>query len=134
MKHHELNIRVYYEDTDAAGIVYYANYLKFAERGRTEHLRSLGFENKSLRENEGLAFVVRHIEADFYAPATLDDCLTVETEVIGLKNASFVMKQGIFCENKHLFDMKLVLVCVNKAGKPVKLPENMQNSLIQCRG
>lgn len=125
---------MYYEDTDAAGIVYYANYLKFAERGRTEYLRSLGFENKSLRESEGVVFVVRHIEADFYASATLDDHLIVKTEVTELKNASFVMKQGVFCEDKRLFDMNVVLVCVNKAGKPVKLPENLQNALMECKG
>lgn len=129
---HKLNLRVYYEDTDAAGIVFYANYLKFAERGRTEFLRSVGFENKSLMDSEKVVFVVRHIEADYYKPAELDDELIVETSVTCTKNASFVMQQDIFCRKKCIFAMKVTLVSVNTEGKPVKLPDNLKHSL--CSG
>jgi acyl-CoA thioester hydrolase len=79
---HEIECRVYYEDTDAAGIVFYANYLKFAERGRTEYLRAHGFENRSLMTKDNLVFVVRHLDADYLAPARLDDILKVVTEVV----------------------------------------------------
>ena len=124
-----MNIRVYYEDTDAGGIVFYANYLKFAERGRTEYLRSIGFENTSLEAEHGMLFVVRHVEADYLASARLDDELTVETEIIELKNASFVMKQVVFCHQKPIFTMKVVLVAVNNDKKPVKLPEKLKDAL-----
>lgn len=126
---HQLDIRVYYEDTDAGGIVYYANYLKFCERGRTELLRSAGFENKPLMEREGFIFVVRHLEADYLASAYLDDILTVNTSVDLLKNASFVMKQYIFRHDVKLFEMTVTLVCVGTNGKPVRLPDNLRRAL-----
>lgn len=126
---HQHEIKVYYEDTDAGGIVYYANYLKYAERGRTEYLRSLGFENTSLEAEYGILFVVRHVEADYLASARLDDSLVLETEVIELKNASFAMKQVVFCHQKPIFKMKVVLVAVNNDKKPVKLPEKLKDSL-----
>lgn len=126
---HQLDIRVYYEDTDAGGIVYYANYLKFCERGRTELLRSAGFENKPLMEREGFIFVVRHLEADYLASAYLDDILTVNTSVDLLKNASFVMKQSIFRHDVKLFEMTVTLVCVGTNGKPVRLPDNLRRAL-----
>jgi len=124
-----MDIRVYYEDTDAGGIVYYANYLKFCERGRTELLRSAGFENKPLMEREGFIFVVRHLEADYLASAYLDDILRVDTSVEKLKNASFVMKQSIFRHDTRLFEMLVTLVCVGTNGKPIRLPENLREAL-----
>lgn len=134
MTHHNLEIRVYYEDTDAGGIVYYANYLKFCERSRTELLRSAGFENKPLMEREGFIFVVRHLEADYIASAYLDDVLTVKTSVETVKNASFIMKQTIFChrndEDKKLFEMDVTLVCVGTNGKPVRLTDELRKALI----
>lgn len=126
---HRLPIRVYYEDTDAGGIVYYANYLKYAERGRTEFLRALGFENSTLKEREGLIFVVRHLEADYLKPARLDDELLLETAVSEIKNASFSMKQSIFCRNQLIFSMDVILVSVDGAGRPAKLPESLKTAL-----
>ncbi len=125
----EIQMRVYYEDTDAGGIVYYANYFKFAERGRTEFLRSRGFANTSLRETEGLIFVVAHLEADYRSPARLDDLLTVRTQVSELGNASFTMKQGVFCGEKPLCDMSVTLACVNMQGRSMRLPDNLRTIL-----
>ena len=133
---HNLDIRVYYEDTDAGGIVYYANYLKFCERGRTELLRSAGFENKPLMEREGFIFVVRHLEADYLASAYLDDMLKMETVVETVKNASFVMKQTIFrrtseAQEQKIFHMDVTLVCVGTNGKPVRIPDNLKEALLK---
>lgn len=127
---HSMDIRVYYEDTDAGGIVYYANYLKFCERSRTELLRSAGFENKPLMEREGFMFVVRHLEADYMASAYLDDIVTVKTSVETVKNASFIMKQTIFRHDQMLFQMDVTLVCVGTNGKPVRLTDELREALI----
>lgn len=129
MTAHNINIRVYYEDTDAGGIVFYANYLKFAERGRTEYLRNLGFENKSLMDKQGVIFVVRKIEADYLAPAYLDDMLRMETGVTEMKNASFKMKQSLFRHNELIFSVDVILVCVDRAGKPVRLPDGLRTAM-----
>lgn len=127
MKEHSLDIRIYYEDTDAAGLVYYANYLKFAERGRTELLRSAGLENKSLAEREGIAFVVRHIEADYIKPATLDDLLTLKTEILQLKNASVLMKQSLYIKSELIFLLNVRLACIDaRSFKPVALNETIK--------
>jgi acyl-CoA thioester hydrolase len=128
---HNVQIRVYYEDTDAGGIVYYANYLKFCERGRTECLRSLGFENKSLMDNEGVLFVVHHIEADYARPARLDDLLTVETAVADARNAGFTMKQEIRRGGDVIFNMAVDLACISKEGRPVRLPAAVRKALEQ---
>src|SRR5260370_29070138 len=81
---HRMPLRVYYEDTDAAGMVYHANYLKFAERGRSEMLRSLGFPHRKLGKEEGVGFAVRRAVVDYVAPARLEDALTVETTLAGI--------------------------------------------------
>lgn len=128
---HRINFRIYYEDTDAGGIVYYANYLRFAERGRSEYLRDLQLENRRLMQDKGFLFVVRHIEADYLYPARLDDEITVETCVSAVKNASFIMKQSIFCHDRLLFTMDVVLACVDLDGKLAKLPEFLQEILRQ---
>jgi acyl-CoA thioester hydrolase len=124
---HSIPVRVYFEDTDAGGVVFYANYLKFAERGRTELLRFLGFENKSLLDRQGLAFVVRHIEADYFKPALLDDELEMRTEVLHLKNASIVMKQSLFRHDLMLFSCTVTMVCVDiKKLLPTRLPDDLR--------
>ena len=87
MTAHELPVRVYYEDTDAAGIVYHANYLKFAERGRTEFLRSVGFDHRVLADAHGLVFAVARCVTDFVTPARLDDLLLVRTRVAAVRGA-----------------------------------------------
>ncbi len=127
---HETQIRVYYEDTDAAGVVYYANYLKFAERGRTELLRSAGLENKSLAERQGIAFVVRHIEADYFRPAHLDDLLSLKTSIFQLKNASVLMKQSLHHKSDLIFSLNVQLACVDsKSFRPAKLGDDIKNAL-----
>jgi acyl-CoA thioester hydrolase len=128
---HELTLRVYYEDTDAGDVVFYANYLKFIERGRTEWLRDHGFENTSIKDEYGIIFVVRHVEADYLQSAALDDVLTVRTELTDLKNASFVMNQSIYCDDALIFKAKVVIVSVNQDKKPVKLPETLKDKLIR---
>ena len=87
-QHFTLPVRVYYEDTDAGGVVYYANYLKFCERARTEWLRALGVSQQALIDEQGLAFVVRSVHADYLASARLDDALTIATRVAMLRRAS----------------------------------------------
>ena len=93
---HKIPIRVYYEDTDAGGVVYHANFLKFAERGRTEFLRAVGFENTELKKNKGMIFVVRRIEVDYHKPAFLDDPLIMQSSIEAMKNPSFTMDQAVF--------------------------------------
>lgn len=125
---HNLSARVYYEDTDAGGVVYHSNHLKFAERGRTEYLRSLGFLNSGLMNDEGVLFVVRRVEADYLKPARLDDLLTVKTALQTVKNTSFLMKQDIMRGDDLLFSMNVLLVCVNKDGKPVGIPPAIKDA------
>ena len=121
---HKMEYRIYYEDTDAAGIVYYANYLKFAERARTEWLRSLGFNQSNLMEQNGFGFVVKHVEADFIAPAKLDDVIEIETILKSLNKASIDMIQLIKKEDKDLVSIRVTLACLNKQGKATRvIPE-----------
>ncbi len=124
MTHHSMDIRVYYENTDAGGVVYHANYLNFGERGRTEFLRHLGHENNELEREFGIIFVVRHIEIDYHKPAFLDDLLRLDTSIDSIKNTSFIMRQSLFNKDEMIADMKVALVCVNtNTIKPMRLPE-----------
>lgn len=127
-------VTVYYEDTDAGGVVYYANYLKFAERGRTEYLRQIGYENSRIFAENGVLFVVRHIEADYLKPARLDDRLTVQTALLAVKNSSFVMEQSIIRSEKDgdvtVFTMTVTLACVDSAGKVAPLPKELKNLFV----
>jgi acyl-CoA thioester hydrolase len=127
---HTLPIRVYYEDTDSGGVVYYANYLKYAERGRTEYLRSLGFENSKIHADHGMLFVVRRVEADYLASARLDDVLSLETSVLEVKNASFVMQQTIKRGNIVLFTAIITMVAINNDSKPAKLPADLKAAML----
>src|SRR5439155_430137 len=88
-------LRVYYEDTDASGIVYYANYLKFAERGRTEMMRVLGFAHSEIFAETGIAFTVRRLSADYRAPARLDDALTIDTSIVEIGGATLLLHQRV---------------------------------------
>lgn len=124
---HEMDIRIYYEDTDAGGIVYNANYLKFAERGRTEFLRETGFESSTLHKKTGAIFVVRHVEIDYLKPAHLDDVVTLKTSIEELKNSSFVMRQRVFKGDDLLTNMRVVLVCVAVENyQPVRIPAGVK--------
>lgn len=123
---HNCDFRVYYEDTDAGGIMYHASFIRFCERGRTEFLRNLGLSCSSLSEEDGLLFVIRHLEADYFKSANLDDLLRVESRIKTLKNTSFVMEQSIFCQDFMLFSMTVTVVCVDKTSKPVRIPEKVR--------
>lgn len=123
MTHHSIDIRIYYEDTDAGGVVYHASYLKFGERGRTEFLRHLGHQNSDLAREHGTLFLVRHIEIDYHRPALLDNLLRLETAIESMKNTSFTMRQRFFRDEELIADMRVALVCVDtNAIKPVRLP------------
>lgn len=126
---HSLPVRIYYEDTDAGGIVYHASFLRFAERGRSEFLRARNISVGDTLPDHGFHFVVRHIEIDYLAPAKLDDLLSVETSVVDLGNASFTMHQEIKRDALTVADMKVVLVCVNAAGKAVRVPDMLRHIL-----
>ncbi len=119
--------RVYYEDTDAGGIVYYANYLKFAERARTEWLRNNGIEQSKLAASEGLYFVVRNVQADFISPARLDDMIVIETCLQEAGKVRMKIEQTIKRDEKILACLEVTIVCV-KDGKPVRLPIGMKKS------
>lgn len=124
-------VRIYYEDTDAEGIVYYANYLRFAERARTEFLRHLGFfaqREKLDQKREG--FVVRRLEADYATSAVLDDYLDVSCEILELKNASVTMRQIISRADQKLFEMKINLVYLSLDKKrPIRIPAEIVEKL-----
>jgi acyl-CoA thioester hydrolase len=122
---HRLKLRVYYEDTDAAGIVYYANYLRFAERARTELVRSLGVEQEKLRRETGLVFAVRRCCADYRAPARLDDLLVVETRIARLGGASVGLDQRVCRDAQELVRLEIDIVCLGAAGRPARLPREI---------
>ncbi len=126
-----ISYRVYYEDTDAAGIVYHANYLKFAERARTEWLRLLGFEQSRLMLEEKILFPVYHIEISFLSPAKLDDLLTFEIKILELKNVSMKLRQIIKCENRKLAELDVTIACVNLEKKPTRLPKRLYEVIHQ---
>lgn len=125
-KTHAVDYRVYYEDTDALGIVYHSNYINFCERGRTEMLRDLKIPASETHEKLGIGFVIRHIDCDFLKMAKLDDLLTVHTNVLTMKNSSFIMRQTIFCQNSPVFKMDITIVCIGLNGKPTRAPEGLR--------
>lgn len=114
-------IRVYYEDVDLAGIVYYANYLKYIERARSEMVRTAGIDQSVMR-SEGLVFAVRHIEADYLKPARYDDTLQVETALRDVTPARFVMHQTVTRDGTTLFKAAVTIVCMDLSGRPRRLP------------
>jgi acyl-CoA thioester hydrolase len=123
-------VRVYYEDTDAAGMVYYANYLKFAERARTEMLRRLGIEQQRLRGETGLSFVVRRCNADYLLPARLDDDLVVATRLAGLGAATLDLDQDIRREDETLVRLALQIAAIGRKGRPQRLPPGLRAALL----
>jgi acyl-CoA thioester hydrolase len=119
-------IRIYYEDTDDGGIVYHANYLKFAERGRTEWLRALGYDHKRILAEDNLILVVRHVEIDYRAPAKLDDLLEVRTETAEWGNTSITLKQSVHRNDKLLAELKVTIVAITPDGKAVRIPPHLR--------
>lgn len=126
---HSFPVHVYYEDTDLAGIVYYANYLKFIERARTEWVRGLGIDQSRLKEDEGIVFAVRHLEADYLSPARFDDELTVETTMTSMTGVRIVLQQEVKRAGDLLFSASVTLVALNEAGLPARLPANIRQNL-----
>lgn len=120
---HKIDYRVYYEDTDAGGVVYHANFLRFAERARTEWLREVGFNQSEL----DIVFVVRNLEIEYLAPGRLDDLLTVETSLQNIGRASITLSQDFIKNDKKIALMKVVLVTVSRNDiKPVGVPEEIK--------
>ena len=119
---HRFDCRVYYEDTDLAGIVYYANYLRFIERARTEWVRTLGIDQGRLRDETGVVFAVRRVEADYLVPARFDDLLTVETAVEEVRGARILLGQTVLRDATRLFVARVTLAAVTAGGRPARLP------------
>ena len=128
---HVLPLRIYYEDTDAAGIVYYANWLRFLERGRTEMLRLLGQEHRALSEERGINWVVRRCTIDYLKPARLDETIEVVTRCGELRGASLDMIQQARRGQETLVRAELVVACMGEGGRPVRLPPPVRTALAQ---
>ncbi len=128
---HRLPIRVYYEDTDSGGVVYYANYLKYAERARTEMLREIGSEHQTMKAELGVGFVVRTCNADFQKPARLDDLLEVETEILAVRGASIQMRQSVTRANEALVILEVKLACMNLDGGAARIPEGVRTAMAE---
>ncbi len=126
---HVWPVRIYYEDTDAGGIVYYVNYLKFAERARTEMLRMTGHEQFDMLRDEGISFAVRFCQADYLAPAYLDDALEVHSTVNEVQGASMRMSQQIYREDQLLCDLRFRIAVMNRGGRPARMPKGIRNAL-----
>jgi acyl-CoA thioester hydrolase len=123
---YEHRVRVYWEDTDAGGVVYYANYLKFLERCRTEWLRSLGVDQPRLKAEQGLQFVVVNVTVDFLRPALLDDEVLVTAELLKLTGATIQFKQAIWRQDVQLIDATARVACLDSATlRPRAIPKDL---------
>ena len=118
-------LKVYYEDTDAGGVVYYANYLKFLERARTEALVTLGFNNKKIKQDFGSLIVVKSCNIEYKIPARLEDDLSIRSFVKSITKTSFFMNQFITRGEDQIVEAKIHLVFVNKDGKPTRIPDSL---------
>jgi acyl-CoA thioester hydrolase len=128
---HRYHVRVYYEDTDAGGVVYHAGYLRFAERARTEALRDLGIPHAELLEQFSLMFLVRRVEVDYLRPARIDDLLGIDTEVLAVGGASAALRQTVRGPRGDCATLRLRLACVHTDGgnKPGRLPPRWRDVL-----
>jgi acyl-CoA thioester hydrolase len=132
---HSWPIRVYYEDTDAGGVVYYANYLKFAERARTELLRAGGFDHTALMQDHGVQIVVRNCTAEYILPARLDDALEVRSRIINMGGVSFTIRQEILrpatdeARISPLVVVEVRLACIDAEFRPARLPAMLKTAL-----
>ena len=126
---HRLPLRIYYEDTDLAGIVYYANYLKFIERGRSEWVREMGVDQAAMKRDDGVVFAVRRVEADYHAPAKYDEEVVVATTVKAVTGARLIVKQTVERGGDVLFSALVTIVAINEAGAPARLPAAFRRNL-----
>ena len=127
---HELKVRVFYEDTDMAGIVYYANYLKYIERARSTMVREAGISQGQMKD-EGLVFAVHHVDATYKRPAKLDDVLTIATKVQHLSAVKMLFLQDVVRGDEVLFTSKVTVICMTTAGRPVRLPAEFRAKMQQ---
>lgn len=125
----ETGVRVYYEDTDLAGIVYYANYLKFIERARSEWVEALGIDQARLKTEAGIVFAVRRVEADYLSPARFGDRLTVTAAPVAVTGARILLDQEVRRGDDRLFVARVTLVCLTEAGTPARLPAELRARL-----
>jgi acyl-CoA thioester hydrolase len=130
-KTHVFPLRVYFEDTDAGGIVYYANYLKFAERARSEMLREVGIESSRVMVDDGVALMVKTCHVDYQKPARLDDALEVHTRITKVGGASLQGEQHIKCDGQDFVVINIKLACMALTGKPARLPKGLRSTLDQ---
>ena len=126
---HKNNVRVYYEDTDAGGVVYHANYLKYAERSRTEMLRKYKIEQEILKNDYSIRFIVKDLFIEYYKAAILDDYLTIKSLIIKISSAKIKMEQEIYRKNTLLAKINITLGSINLEGKPSRLPKFVLNIL-----
>ena len=129
MKTFTFKLKVYYEDTDAGGVVYYANYLKFMERARSDALKSLGFTNKLLIEENGTYIIVKSCKINYIKPALLEDDLEIKSDIKEITKTSFFMLQKVFKGNDQITEAAIHLVTIDKKGKPVKIPKTLKVEL-----
>tara|TARA_B100000795_G_scaffold263148_1_gene241887 strand:+ start:1882 stop:2280 length:399 start_codon:yes stop_codon:yes gene_type:complete len=127
---HNFSLCVYYEDTDLAGIVYYANYLKFIERGRSTLVRKVGIDQLFLKK-QGYLFAVKSITANYHASAQMDDELTVKTVLISVSGAKIIFDQRVFNSDKLLFSSIVTIAYVTIGGRPTRLPSQIIEKLQQ---
>ena len=134
MKQHQMKIRIYYQDTDAGGIVYHSNYLDFAERARSEMMYEMGISNKILLERD-IAFVIRHAELEYLSPARLEDELTLITQVDEIKNASMRLTQTFYRDDQKLVIVRLQVAFIDPHTiRPVRLPADLKNLFEEYKG
>ena len=127
----QFSMRVYYEDTDFGGIVYYANYLKFIERARSEWIRNLGIDQRDLKTNGNTVFAVRHLEAHYLTPAKFDDVLEIATVLEKKTVARLILKQDVFRDKELLFSARVTLVALTQNRKPTRLPAEIRFLVLQ---
>ena len=130
---HSFPLRVFYEDTDAGGMVYHANYLKFAERGRSEMLRGLGFGHRRLGSEEGVGFAVRRCSIEYLAPARLEDALVVDTTLLGVGGATLRVRQQIRRGGELLADLDMLVACIGRDGRPRRMPSALRAAIAEPR-
>ncbi len=128
---HQLDVRIYYEDTDCGGVVYHANYLKFMERARTEALRSCGFEQGEIAAQDDIIFALSQSDIRYLRPAIFDDLICVETQLVAIKGARIVFKQNI-CRNQDvLVTADITIATISKDGKAKRIPEYIRTRLLK---
>ena len=128
-KQFKFDLKIYYEDTDAGGVVFYANYLKYLERARTEAIYSLGYTNTKLKDKYDIIIIVKSCNINYIKSAKFEDRLSVYSKIKSISKASFVMKQVIKRKNIEISNAEIVLVAINEKGKPTKLPTGFANKL-----